>query len=53
MKTRISTKSRKRRKSRLNRKLKKDLGKKLLGYSVSAGASLGIGASVAEAEPIK
>ena len=53
MKTRTRAKSRRSRKNKLNRELKKELGKKLLGYSVTAGAVLTIGAGVAEAVAIR
>ncbi len=47
-----SRKSRKNRQNRRNRELKKELGKKLLAYSTTAGAVLTIGAATASAAPI-
>ncbi len=53
MKTKTRVKSKQSRKSKLNRELKRELGKKLLGYSAAAGAVLTIGAGAAEAVAIK
>ncbi len=53
MKAKAGAKSRGSRKNKRNRELKKELGKKLLGYSAAAGAVLTIGAGVAEAVAIK
>ncbi len=53
MKTKVGTKSKQSRKNKRNRELKKELGKKLLGYSVTAGAVLTLGTAAAEAVAIK
>jgi len=53
MKIKAKAKRRKNRKSEKNHELKKELGKKLFGYSAAAGAVLTIGAGAAEAVAIK
>ncbi|MBT6053429.1 MAG: PEP-CTERM sorting domain-containing protein [Candidatus Scalindua sp.] len=53
MRTQPRVKSRKNRKNKRNRELKKELGKKLLGYSAAAGAVLTLGAGAAEAVAVK
>ena len=53
MRTQPRVKNRKSGKNKRNRELKKELGKKLLGYSAAAGAVLTIGAGAAEAVAVK
>ncbi|MBC8549617.1 MAG: PEP-CTERM sorting domain-containing protein [Candidatus Brocadiales bacterium] len=53
MKVQTRVNSRRSRKNKLNRELRRELGKKLLGYSAAAGAVLALGTGAAEAAAIK